>query len=188
MPDNALYPVKLATERAQLAITPSNIGKTELNAKFADRRADEITYMANKGDAQEVQKAAQRLNTNLENMTNLAKNSSQDNKRGTDATFNTNVPAATNGSNTNDGNMPQPIMGVAPLSTPSTNEFCCSSVSNSYASRSQISSAKFLERLLPNRLVLRPRPNPVRRLPISYPIIIPESHKTTKQKSTSKKN
>ncbi len=72
MPDNALYPVKLATEQVQLAVTPSDIGKAELNAKFADRRADEIVYMASKGDAQEVQIVARRLNTNVHNITNLA--------------------------------------------------------------------------------------------------------------------
>ena len=41
-----LYPVKLATEKVQLALTSSDIGKAELNAKFADRRAEEIVYMA----------------------------------------------------------------------------------------------------------------------------------------------
>ena len=39
MPDSVLYPVKLATEQAQIAITPSDTGKAELNAQFADRRA-----------------------------------------------------------------------------------------------------------------------------------------------------
>ena len=127
MPDNALYPVKLVTEQAQLAITPSNIGKTELNAKFADRRADEIAYMANKGNAREVQNAAQRLNTNLENMTNLAKNDYKGDKRGTNSTFNsnnTNVPAAANGLNTANDSTPSPTMGVAPPPTMSLENQC----------------------------------------------------------------
>jgi hypothetical protein len=71
MPDNALYSVKLATEQVQLALTSSDIDKTELNAKFADRRANEIVYLASKGDVQQVQVTAERLNTNLENMTKL---------------------------------------------------------------------------------------------------------------------
>ena len=71
MPDSTLYPVKLATEEVQLALTSSDVDKTELNAKFADRRADEIVYLAAKGDVKEVEVTAQRLNTNLENMTQL---------------------------------------------------------------------------------------------------------------------
>ncbi len=65
MPDNLLYPVKLATEQVQLALTPSDIGKAELCAKFADRRVAEIIYTANKGDAQRVEAATQRLDKRL---------------------------------------------------------------------------------------------------------------------------
>ena len=65
MPDNLLYPVKLATEQVQLALTPSDIGKAELCAKFADRRVAEIIYTANKGDAQRVEAATQRLDERL---------------------------------------------------------------------------------------------------------------------------
>ncbi len=72
MPDSALYSVKLAAETVQLAVTPSDIGKAELNSKFANRRAEEIGYMAGKGDAQAVQGVVARLNTNLENMTLIA--------------------------------------------------------------------------------------------------------------------
>jgi hypothetical protein len=73
MPDDPLYSVKLASEKVQLAVTPSDLGKAELNNKFADRRTEEIVYMASKGDSQEVQITAQLLNTNLENISsNLA--------------------------------------------------------------------------------------------------------------------
>jgi hypothetical protein len=74
MPDSTLYPVKLTTENVQLALTSSNLDKTELNAKFANRRADEIVYLASKGEVDQVQIASERLNTNLENMTQLAGN------------------------------------------------------------------------------------------------------------------
>jgi len=65
MPDNLLYPVKLATEQVQLALTPSDIGKAKLCAKFADRRVAEIIHIANKGDAQKVEAVTQRLDKRL---------------------------------------------------------------------------------------------------------------------------
>jgi hypothetical protein len=72
MPDDTLYPVKLAAEHVQLALTFSDVGKAELNAKLADTRVDEIINMAAKGDTQKVMVAAQNLNNNLQNLTNLA--------------------------------------------------------------------------------------------------------------------
>jgi len=65
MPDSLLYPIKLATEQVRLALTPSDIGKAELCAKFADRRVAEIIYTANKGDIQRVEAATQRLDERL---------------------------------------------------------------------------------------------------------------------------
>jgi hypothetical protein len=65
MPDNLLYPVKLATEQVQLALTPSDIGKARLCAKCADKRVAEIIHIANKGDAQQVEVATQRLDKRL---------------------------------------------------------------------------------------------------------------------------
>jgi len=65
MPDNLLYPVKLATEQVQLTLTPSDIGKARLCAKFADRRVAEIIYIANKGDAKKIEAATQRLDKRL---------------------------------------------------------------------------------------------------------------------------
>ena len=65
MPDDLLYPVKLATEQVQLALTPSDIGKARLYAKFADRRVAEIIYTANKGDVQQVEAITQRLDKRL---------------------------------------------------------------------------------------------------------------------------
>ena len=65
MPDNLLYPVKLATEQVQLTLTPSDIGKAKLYAKFADRRVAEIIYTANKGNAQQIEAITQRLDKRL---------------------------------------------------------------------------------------------------------------------------
>ena len=71
MPDSPLYPVKLATENAQLALTRSNVGKAELLARLADRRVAEIIYMANKGDARQVEVITQRLDKRLVMLVNL---------------------------------------------------------------------------------------------------------------------
>lgn len=65
MPDDLLYPVKLATEQVQLALTPSDIGKARLYAKFADRRVAEIIYTANKGNAQQIEAITRRLDKRL---------------------------------------------------------------------------------------------------------------------------
>jgi len=72
MPDNPLYPVKLATEQVWLTLTPSNMGRAELYAKLADRRVAEIIYMADKGDAQQVEVIAQRLDNHLVMLASLA--------------------------------------------------------------------------------------------------------------------
>ena len=72
MPDNPLYAVKLATEQVRLILIPSQIGKASLCAEFADRRVTEIIYMANKGDARQVELITQRLNKRLEMLATLA--------------------------------------------------------------------------------------------------------------------
>lgn len=107
MPDSALYPVKLASEQVQLAVTPSEIGKTELNAQFADRRAEEIAYVASKGDTQEVQIIAQRLNTNLDNITNLVGNEANTSGGSLNGPMSSaeSTPTAENGQ--------QPMLGIA---------------------------------------------------------------------------
>ena len=73
MPDEVLYPVKLATEQAQLILTPSSLGKAELYAKLADRRVAEIVYLAKKGDAEPIELAIQRLDVSLTEIAALAR-------------------------------------------------------------------------------------------------------------------
>ena len=65
MPDDTLYPVKLAVERARLTFTFSDTGKAKLHAKFTERRARELAHMAEKGDAGAVEKASSRLDGDL---------------------------------------------------------------------------------------------------------------------------
>ena len=72
MPDNFLYPVKLAIEQVQLALTPSQLAKANLCAEFADRRVDEIIYMADKGDVHQVELITQRLDNRLDMLAVLA--------------------------------------------------------------------------------------------------------------------
>jgi len=73
MPDEPLYPVKLATETVRLALTPSVLGKAELYVKLADKRVAEIAKMADKGKAEQVEQTAQLLDEQLVAMANLAK-------------------------------------------------------------------------------------------------------------------
>jgi hypothetical protein len=66
MPDSPLYSVKLATEQVRLTLTPSPMGKARLCAELADRRVVEIAYMADKGDAWQVELITQRLDDKLD--------------------------------------------------------------------------------------------------------------------------
>jgi len=65
MPDSPLYPVKLATEKAQAVITFSKLGKAELHAGIADKRVAEIVYLADKGRPGIMALTTDRLNSNL---------------------------------------------------------------------------------------------------------------------------
>jgi len=62
MPDEPLYPVKIASEQVRLVFTPSSLSKAELYASLADKRVAEIIHVANKGDARRVELTTQRLN------------------------------------------------------------------------------------------------------------------------------
>ena len=71
LPGDALYSVKLATESVRLALTPSAMGKAELYVELADVRVEEITRLAERGDAEQVGLTAERLNTQMLAMVNL---------------------------------------------------------------------------------------------------------------------
>lgn len=72
MPDQPLYAVKQATEWFRLTVTTSPTAKAELNATLADRRVNEIVYLAAKGNSEELQYTAEKLNSNLIQISNLA--------------------------------------------------------------------------------------------------------------------
>ncbi len=71
LPDSPLYPIKMATESVRLFLTPSDIGKAELYAEFADKRIEEIVKMADKGEVELVQETTNRLNEQLVAMASL---------------------------------------------------------------------------------------------------------------------
>ncbi len=66
MPDGALYPVKLATEQARLALTFSESAKAELYAKYAERRVIEIETMAEQGKPELAAATAEKLASHLD--------------------------------------------------------------------------------------------------------------------------
>ncbi len=71
LPDEPLYAIKTATETAWLALTPSDIGKAELYVKFTDRRVKEIIAMAGKGKVAPLDKATERLDSQMVAMAGL---------------------------------------------------------------------------------------------------------------------
>ncbi len=72
MPDEPLYPVKLATEQVQMVFTPSALGKAELYAKLADRRVLEIVRMASETKPEQIERTARRLDVYLTKIADLA--------------------------------------------------------------------------------------------------------------------
>ncbi|MFC1899122.1 DUF5667 domain-containing protein [Chloroflexota bacterium] len=71
MPDDTFYPIKLITEQTQLVLTFSDESKAKLHAEFADRRINEIIYVANRGDVQKLEAITQRLGNRLAMLASL---------------------------------------------------------------------------------------------------------------------
>ena len=71
MPDDTLYPVKLATEQTQMVLAFSDESKVKLHTEFADRRINEIIYTANRGDVQKLEATTQRLDNRLTMLASL---------------------------------------------------------------------------------------------------------------------
>jgi hypothetical protein len=68
MPDDTLYPVKLATERVRLGLSRGDINKARVSVRLADRRVKEIIYLAKKGDSRRLNKALLRLEGHLDDI------------------------------------------------------------------------------------------------------------------------
>jgi hypothetical protein len=71
MPGQPLYPVKLAKEQVQLALTFSDVGKAELYTSLTDTRVNELVYAAEEGNAEQVEQVSERLDSYLNRVTVL---------------------------------------------------------------------------------------------------------------------
>jgi hypothetical protein len=72
LPGQPLYPVKTTMEKVQLKLTPSDLDKAKLHAKFAERRVEEMVAMEKSKKDQKVEKLAQRAKQELNHMAILA--------------------------------------------------------------------------------------------------------------------
>jgi len=66
LPDQPLYPVKLATEQVRVALAVSDAQKAEFETELAQTRATELEAMANAGKTEEAFKAAVRYDNQFE--------------------------------------------------------------------------------------------------------------------------
>ncbi|MCX8125560.1 MAG: DUF5667 domain-containing protein [Dehalococcoidia bacterium] len=64
-PDDPLYPLKLGTEHVRLALTISEPARTELRLQLAERRINELAYLAGKGDTAAMDRVIRTLESNL---------------------------------------------------------------------------------------------------------------------------
>lgn len=72
MPDDFLYPVKLAVERTRVAFAGSDMSKAKLEAKFAARRVEEIAKMSEEEKWGRVESTAERLSGHLARIGGIA--------------------------------------------------------------------------------------------------------------------
>jgi len=115
MPDSVLYPVKLATENVQLALTTSQLGKARLCAGFADRRVVEIIYMAEKGDAHQVEAITGRLDDRLEMLVVLVSGLEADETNGAEAMLTAPSSGDAGGADNANGAPPEPQEPLPPV-------------------------------------------------------------------------
>ncbi|MEW6142997.1 MAG: DUF5667 domain-containing protein [Chloroflexota bacterium] len=64
-PDDLLYPLKLTTEQARLALTLSEPARTDLRLQLAETRVNELAYLAGKGDTAAIDGVVRTLESNL---------------------------------------------------------------------------------------------------------------------------
>lgn len=117
MPDQTLYPVKVAAEQVRLTLTRSPIAKATLNAELADKRVNEIVYLANKGEAEdaELESVTTRLQQHMNDITTFA---SATNVAGAQTKFGAlQAPSVQSVAPSSGGETPQPAVTPAPTST-----------------------------------------------------------------------
>jgi hypothetical protein len=72
VPGDKLYSVKMATEQVQWKLTFSQKAKAKLQARFAERRVQEIAQLAKKGRTEELEKLTSRFEAHLAKIEQLA--------------------------------------------------------------------------------------------------------------------
>ncbi len=93
MPGEPLYSIKTAAENVRLTATTNPTAKSEVYAGLVERRVSEIIYLANNGDAKQLEKVTANLGNYLaeiselsggvaQNMMLAAKNKASDGERG----------------------------------------------------------------------------------------------------------
>ena len=68
MPDEPLYPVKLAVEQARITLATSDAEKVEIYAQLTEKRAQEIATMTTKGDTEKVLAISEVLSRQLQQL------------------------------------------------------------------------------------------------------------------------
>lgn len=72
LPGSPLYPVKIASERAQLALTFNDNNQAKLHLKFAERRLGEVQALITKGKSEDIDTPLSIMNQHLEQAQNIA--------------------------------------------------------------------------------------------------------------------
>lgn len=66
LPDQPLYPVKIATEEVQLALAPNDISKARIEMDMVEKRTNEIAELAKLNRSTGIERANRRLARNLD--------------------------------------------------------------------------------------------------------------------------
>ncbi len=66
LPDDALYPVKLAAEQVRVTLAFSDVDKAKLHLQFAERRAGEMTEMARQGKSDKISMLTEQIAKHLD--------------------------------------------------------------------------------------------------------------------------
>lgn len=66
LPDDALYPVKLAAEQVRVTLAFSDVDEARLHLQFAERRADEMTEMARQSKGDKISMLTEQIANHLD--------------------------------------------------------------------------------------------------------------------------
>jgi len=66
LPDETLYPVKLAAEQVKLTLAFSDMDKAKIHIQYAERRADEMVQMARQGKSDKITMLTGQITSHLD--------------------------------------------------------------------------------------------------------------------------